>query len=216
MFFFYRQSFCTSLKPLSITRRRRAGLCRDGLVEREQRQREAGAALAALDPLLVVEQRVRVEVDQARHERARDHVGRDVLARALLARLAARLAVVDHARAEGGDFAGPLQILLVRGQVGPGRLRSGRSRGSPGPAAALGALVRGENVDPRAAGRFLAPGVTPSKAPWSLRNEAIGEEVADAVHTSLTHPRARPAMWASRRTRRSAPLLHSPTTSYDW
>ena len=60
----------------------------------------------------------------------------------------------------GSRFRAPLvarKIPLVRGQGGRGRLRSGRSRSSPGPAAALGALGCSENIETRAPGRSSAP-----------------------------------------------------------
>ena len=71
----------------------------------------------------------------------------------------------------GSRFCAPLVariIPLVRGQGGPGRLGSGRSRGSPGPAAARGASAGSENVDPRAPGRSSAPRRGPIESPFVL------------------------------------------------
>ena len=110
-------------------------------------------------------------------------------------------------RAEGVDFASPSLHAKSRsfeGKEAPGALgpvAAEVARVQPRLVVHLPAArtsIRGPQADPR------HPGVAPSRAPSSLRNGAAGEEVADAVHTSLTHPRARPAMWASRRTRRSA------------
>ena len=88
-------------------------------------------------------------------------------ARALLARLVARLAVVDRARAEGVDFA-PTSLHAksrsFEGKEAPGAL---------GPvaaevAAARGASARSENVDPRAPGRSSAPRRGPIESPFVL------------------------------------------------
>ena len=107
----------------------------------------------------------------------------------------------------GSRFCAPLvarKIPLVRGQGGPGRLGSGRSRGSPGPAAARGASAGSENVDLRAPGQLSAPRLPPPRAPSSLQSGAGGEEVAGASHNQLLHRRAWPVSWANRRTRRRA------------
>ena len=71
-------------------------------------------------------------------------------------------------RAEGVDFAPPSLHAKSRSLGGPGRVGSGRSRGSPGPAAARGASAGSENVDPRAPGRCSAPRRGPIESPFVL------------------------------------------------